>query len=60
MLQSEIESVELDKINANSNLTSLKNQIAEHATILEYYKAQCEHWRNQLIVLRCQTRQITS
>lgn len=56
--QKEIEAVESAKNNANSQLMWLKNQIAEHTKILDYYKAQCEYWRNQLIVLGCQRRQM--
>jgi hypothetical protein len=57
-IQKEIEAVESAKNNANSHLTWLRNQIAEHTQILNYYKAQCENWRNQLIVLGCQRKQL--
>jgi hypothetical protein len=57
-LQNELETIESAKNNANSHLTFLRNQVTEQAKTLEYYKSQCEYWRNQLIVIQSQRKQL--
>jgi hypothetical protein len=59
-IQREIESIESNKKNAHSHLLHLRNQIVEQTKALEFYKSQCEYWRNQLIVLHCQRKQLVS
>jgi len=57
-LQKEIEAIESAKNNAHSHLIYLRNQISEQTRTLEHYTTQCENWRNQLIVLYCQRKQL--
>jgi len=57
-LTNEINQLELDKQKASSQWMHLRSLIAQQSKTLEYYKAQCEHWRNQLIVLYCQRKQL--
>ena len=57
-LKKEIRLLEIAKHNANSQLSSLKNQVGEQTTALVNYIKHCQQKRSELIVLYCQRKQL--
>jgi DNA-binding MarR family transcriptional regulator len=57
-LQKEIEEIEWDKNNANSQLMDFKNQISKVIETLAYYNHEYEQLRNQLILMYGQRKSL--
>ncbi len=50
-LKSEVQQLEIAKQNSNSQLSNLRNQVAEQARALQYHNRECEEKKNEIFVL---------